>query len=185
MIGPTPSQTVGPYFTMKLSNNNVLIGPAVEGEPIRIEGRVFDGDGAFVEDALVEIWQADAAGEYVVSAGAGTAKFTGFGRAESDPTTGTYWFETIKPGRVPDPEGELQAPHVSVIVQARGMLRPVFTRLYFSDEMEANDADLILRMVPPERRSTLLASVARVEDRKVYQFDVRLQGDEETVFFDF
>lgn len=184
MTGPTPSQTVGPYFTMKLRNNNVLVGPEVKGEPIRIEGRVFDGDGAFVEDALVEIWQADAGGKYA-KAGGGTPKFTGFGRAESDPTTGTYWFETVKPGRVPDPEGELQAPHLSVIVQARGMLRPVFTRLYFSDEMEANEADLILRMVPPERRPTLLASLARVEERKVYQFDVRLQGADETVFFDF
>lgn len=184
MIGPTPSQTVGPYFTLKLGNKNVLIGPKAKGERIRIEGRVFDGDGAFVEDALVEIWQADADGEYAKT-GAGTPEFIGFGRAASDPATGTYWFETIKPGRVPDPEGELQAPHVSVIVQARGMLRPVFSRLYFADEMEANDADLILRMVPPDRRPTLLASVARVEERKVYQFDVRLQGADETVFFDF
>ena len=169
---------------MKLSNDNVLIGPGVEGEPIRIEGRVLDGDGAFVEDALVEIWQADAKGDYAVT-GANSSKFTGFGRAESDPNTGMYWFETIKPGRVPDPEGELQAPHASVVVQARGMLRPVFTRLYFSDEMEANETDLILRMVPPERRPTLLASVAEVEERKIYQFDIRLQGPGETVFFDY
>ena len=183
MTGPTPSQTVGPYFTMKLGNNNVLIGPGVAGEPIRIEGRVLDGDGSFVEDALVEIWQAGSEGEYPRPGG--RAKFTGFGRAVTDPATGTYWFETVKPGPVPDPEGELQAPHLAVIVQARGMLRPLFTRLYFSDEVDANDADLILRMVPPERRPTLLATLMRVEDRKVYQFDVRLQGEAETVFFEF
>jgi len=169
---------------MKLGGNNVLTSPGLEGELIRIEGRVFDGDGSLVEDALVEIWQADAEGRYAAGGG-GQAKFTGFGRAETAPTTGMYWFETIKPGRVPDPEGELQAPHLSVIVQARGMLRPVFTRLYFSDEMEANNADLILRMVPSECRPTLLATLAKIEDRKVYGFDVRLQGDNETVFFDF
>ncbi|MGH8957840.1 MAG: protocatechuate 3,4-dioxygenase subunit alpha, partial [Acidimicrobiia bacterium] len=169
---------------MKLGGNNILTSPGSAGERIRIEGRVFDGDGTFVEDALVEIWQADAEGRYAGD-GSRQAKFTGFGRAETDPTTGMYWFETIKPGRVRDPEGELQAPHLSVIVQARGMLRPVFTRLYFSDEMEANDADLILRMVPPERRPTLFATVARIEERKVYGFDVRLQGGDETVFFDF
>jgi protocatechuate 3,4-dioxygenase, alpha subunit len=184
MSSPTPSQTVGPYFGLKLGGNTVLAGPEANGERIRIEGQVFDGDGTFVEDALVEIWQADAGGRYPQLDNRSPG-FTGFGRVETDPTTGMYWFETIKPGRVPDPEGELQAPHLVMVVQGRGMLRPVFTRLYFSDEMEANKVDLILGMVPPERRSTLFADPVRSEDRKVYRFDVRLQGAGETVFFDF
>jgi protocatechuate 3,4-dioxygenase alpha subunit len=183
MSGPTPSQTVGPYFGLKLGGNNVLVGPKARGEKIRIEGQVFDGDGSFVEDALVEIWQADGEGHYAQPVDRSSG-FTGFGRVETDPKTGKYWFETIKPGRVPDPEGELQAPHLVMVVQGRGMLRPVFTRLYFSDEMEANNVDLILGMVPPERRSTLFADPVS-KDRNLYRFDIRLQGAGETVFFDF
>ncbi|HEX2421235.1 MAG TPA: protocatechuate 3,4-dioxygenase subunit alpha [Acidimicrobiia bacterium] len=184
MRGPTPSQTVGPYFGLKLRGNNVIAGPEATGERIRIEGQVLDGDGSFVEDALIEIWQADGEGRYA-QLDDRPSGFTGFGRVETDPATGEYWFETIKPGRVPDPEGELQAPHLVMVVQGRGMLRPVFTRLYFADEREANEVDLILGMVPPERRATLFAAPVRSGDQKVYRFDVRLQGAGETVFFDF
>jgi protocatechuate 3,4-dioxygenase alpha subunit len=168
---------------MKLLGHPVLAGTGAEGERIRIEGQVFDGDGAFVEDALIEIWQADARGRY--PAPGAPAGFTGFGRVVTDFSSGKYWFETIKPGQVPDPEGELQAPHLVLVIQARGMLRPVFTRLYFGDEEEANSRDLILGMVPHDRRPTLMAQLTNGEEHKVYRFDVKLQGENETVFFDF
>jgi len=193
-LGPTPSQTVGPYFSMVLGGQNALLQPGgaaqVRGERIRIEGRVLDSDGATIEDALIEVWQANAAGRYRHEADDRKELdlddgFTGFGRAETDFATGLYWFETIKPGRVPDPEGELQAPHISVIVQARGMLKPSFTRMYFPEEEAANDADLVLRMVPTSRRHTLIAQLADGIDPKVYRFDIRFQGEDETVFFDF
>lgn len=169
---------------MKLGGKNLLAGPDALGERIRIVGQVLDGDRSFIEDALVEIWQADAKGQYPVPGQAGSG-FTGFGRAETNFSTGEYWFETIKPGRTQDPEGEIQAPHILVVVQARGMLRPVFTRIYFGDEGPANADDLVMQMVPTERRSTLVAALGDAGDGKVYRFDIRFQGDDETVFFDY
>ncbi len=189
-LGQTPSQTVGPYFSMLLGGQNSLLGPDLPGERIRIEGRVIDGDEAIIEDALIEIWQANAGGRYRHEADDRTEVdlddgFTGFGRADTDFSTGLFWFETVKPGRVRDPEGELQAPHISVVVQARGMLNPSFTRIYFSDEEAANEADLVLRIVPRSRRPTLVAQLVDGTDPKVYRFDIRYQGEDETVFFDF
>jgi len=178
---------------MRLSGEgqNVLAGAGVRNERIRIEGRVLDGERKHIEDALIEIWQANSGGRYRHPDDTRTEiptdeEFIGFGRAATDFTTGLYWFDTIKPGPVPDPEGELQAPHINVIVQARGMLDPSFTRIYFSDEDDANGRDLVLGRVPAERRSTLIAPcVDEKADPKVYRFDIRFQGDDETVFFDF
>lgn len=191
-LGQTPSQTVGPYFAMRMGGEgqNVLAGPEVDGERIRIEGKVIDGDGNHIEDALVEVWQANAGGRYRHDDDARSEielshGFTGFGRAATDFTTGDYWFETVKPGMVPDPEGEPQAPHISVIVQARGMLNPSFTRIYFSDEPEANRHDMVLNMVPAGRRHTLIAERDDSTEPPTYRFDIRFQGEEETVFFDF
>jgi protocatechuate 3,4-dioxygenase alpha subunit len=192
-LGQTPSQTVGPYFAMRLGavGQNVLAGAHTLGQRLRIEGKVIDGDGHHIEDALVEVWQADPEGHYRhpddrwVDVPDGSA-FTGFGRAQTDFKTGTYWFETVKPGRVPGPEGSLQAPHLNVIVQARGMLDPSFTRIYFEDEAMANDQDPILRLVPAERRRTLLAGLADgAGPTRNYRFDIRFGGESETAFFDF
>ena len=187
LLGQTPSQTVGPYYTLRLfkEGENVLVPPGHPGR-IAIQGRVLDGDRNPIEDALLEIWQANSAGRYrhpddhrelALDNG-----FTGFGRAITDFETGEYRFETVKPGRVPDAEGAFQAPHISLIVQGRGMLNPVFTRIYFSDEDEANRDDLILRGLPAARRGTLIAELVGTA---VYRFDVLFQGDDETVFFDF
>jgi protocatechuate 3,4-dioxygenase alpha subunit len=190
--GETPSQTVGPYFSMRLgaAGENLLARPGVAGERIRIEGVVYDGDGNHVEDALIEIWQANASGRYRHAADTRDEipideRFTGFGRAGTDFATGGYWFESIKPGPMPDPEGEMQAPHISLIVQARGTLDPYFTRIYFSDERHANEHDIVLAMVPEDRRATLVADVVDGSDPRTYRFDIRLQGPGETVFFDF
>jgi protocatechuate 3,4-dioxygenase alpha subunit len=189
-LGQTPSQTVGPYYTLRLfrEGENILVGPGDAGR-IVIQGRVLDGDREPIEDALLEIWQANSVGRYrhpddtrdlALDNG-----FIGFGRAITDFETGEYRFETLKPGPVPDVEGVLQAPHISLIVQGRGMLNPVFTRIYFSDEDEANRDDLILRAVPDDRRGTLIAALVDDGEPRVYQFDVVFQGDDETVFFDF
>lgn len=187
--GPTPSQTVGPFFSMALAHpgENILVSPDQSGR-IRIEGCVYDGDGDPLEDALLEIWQADAKGHYRHPDDAGPEAvegFSGFGRASSDFQTGLYFFETVKPGPVPDPEGEMQAPHISVVVQGRGILNPYFTRIYFGDEEDANRRDLVLGMVPEERRSTLIARPMLDATPPSYRFDIRLQGGDETVFFDF
>lgn len=187
LLGQTPSQTVGPYYTLRLfkDGENFLVPQGHPGR-IVIQGTVLDGDRNPIEDALLEIWQANSVGRYhhpddtrelALDNG-----FTGFGRAITDFDTGGYRFETVKPGRVPDAEGAFQAPHISLIVQGRGMLNPVFTRIYFSDENEANRDDLTLRGVPPERRSTLIAELV---DEGLYRFDVLFQGADETVFFDF
>jgi protocatechuate 3,4-dioxygenase alpha subunit len=187
LLGQTPSQTVGPYYTLRLfrEGENIL-APSGHIDRIVIQGTVLDGDRRPIEDALLEIWQANSVGRYhhpddtrdlALDDG-----FSGFGRAITDFETGEYRFETVKPGRVPDAEGAFQAPHISLIVQGRGMLNPVFTRIYFSDEDEANRDDLILRGVPAGRRETLIAQLV---DNNVYRFDVLFQGDDETVFFDF
>jgi protocatechuate 3,4-dioxygenase, alpha subunit len=193
MSGITPSQTVGPYFAIALTPGdydwaptvgNNLVTPDASGERIAIEGRVLDGDAKPVDDAMVEIWQADGAGRYAHPGDARAnpnAAFKGFGRAGTD-ESGRYRFDTVKPGVVPGPNGS-QAPHVLLAVFARGMLRHFFTRLYFSDEA-GNDADPILRLVPPERRATLIARREDGGTHAVYRFDIRLQGENETVFFD-
>jgi protocatechuate 3,4-dioxygenase, alpha subunit len=191
-LGQTPSQTVGPYFSLKLGaeGENLLAGRGVPGTRIRVFGRVLDGDRQPIEDALIEVWQANSAGRYRHPDDRRTEipldeGFTGFGRALTDFKTGEYLIETVKPGPVPDPEGEHQAPHLNFIIQARGMLNPSFTRVYFCDEEEANQADLVLGMVPAERRHTLIATCDDPGDPQGYRFDVRFQGDDETVFFEF
>ena len=185
----TSAQTVGPFFTLALlrddAGRNDLTGPGVTGEQIRIEGHVYDGDRAPVPDALVEIWQANAHGRYNHPADQRSLplepSFTGFGRSGTD-DDGGFWFETIKPGRVPAADGRLQAPHVVVSVFSRGMLNHAVTRLYFEDE-PANASDPVLERVPQERRGTLLARRGDALRLAMYRFDIVLQGDGETVFF--
>ena len=193
MSGPTPSQTVGPYFTMRIGGegDNVLTTPETAGERIRVEGFVYDGARKHIEDALIELWQANAAGRYQHPADDRDdvpldPAFTGFGRCPSDFKTGAYSFLTIKPGPVPHPNGGLQAPHLSLIIQARGMLDPTYTRVYFSDEADANATDPVLATVPADRRGTLIGEKVEDGDGSVatYRFDIRYQGDDETVFFD-
>jgi protocatechuate 3,4-dioxygenase alpha subunit len=167
-----------------------VLAPTAARAAIRVVGHVYDGAGAIIEDALVELWQANAAGRYSHPADERTESdletdFTGFGRAAVDLASGEYWFETVKPGRTPAPDGSLQAPHLSLVVQARGMLRPVFTRMYFDEEERANAEDFLLQRVPESRRRTLIATSVPVEGRLVYRFDVRFQGPDETVFFAF
>ena len=190
----TPSQTVGPFFhdAMLREAMNVLAGPAAAGERIRIEGTVFDGDGAPVPDAVIELWQANSQGRYQHPGDDRPLPldpdFTGFGRADTD-LDGRFWFETIKPGAAPFDATTMQAPHINVTVFARGLLNHLTTRLYFAGD-PANDADPILQRVPPDRRATLLAQPATAAGQTIYRFDIVLQGegeraDGETVFFAF
>jgi protocatechuate 3,4-dioxygenase alpha subunit len=193
--GITPSQTVGPYFKYGLTPNgeyawndaftNNLITPDVSGERIRVEGTVFDGDGVPVPDCMLEIWQADAQGRFSDPQDARAlpnSSFKGFGRAGSD-AKGGYSFDTIKPGQVPDPDGTPQAPHILLAVYARGMLLHLYTRIYFDDEA-ANAADPVLALVPADRRATLIARRKAGAANAAYVFDIHLQGNNETVFFD-
>jgi protocatechuate 3,4-dioxygenase alpha subunit len=190
-LGRTPSQTVGPYFSMCLfePGQNILVFPT-ESRKIRVFGGVYDADRKAMDDALLEVWQSDSEGVYrhPFDGRAGVRQgspFSGFGRAVIEPETLEYSFETIKPGRVPAPDGSLQAPHLSVIVQGRGILRPLFTRGYFADEAEGNERDLVLRAVPLARRRSLVASLVSRDPIPAYRFDIHLQGPDETVFFDF
>lgn len=195
-IGVTPTQTVGPFFAPALLRDawNVLTTDETIGERIRLEGRVIDGAGNVVPDALLEIWQANAAGRFDHPRDTRDVpldpNFGGFGRAGTD-QHGVYWFETIKPGPIPyggndgaDPA--MQAPHISLTIHARGMLNHAQTRLYFEDE-PANDADPVLLLVPADRRTTLLArrdeSGGSPGKSVVYRLDIVLQGRGETVFF--
>ena len=168
-----------------------MVGPQTEGERIRIEGRVFDGLGEPVRDALLEIWQANAAGRYNHPADRQDGKpldqhFRGWGRAGSDFKTGIYMFETVKPGSVVGRKGHRpMAPHVNFWVVARGINIGLNTRMYFSDEAEANAKDPVLNLIEQEsRRQTLIAERAERGGAVVYTFDICLQGDGETVFFD-
>lgn len=194
MSGLTPSQTVGPYFAYGLTPgskyewndafSNDLVTPDASGDRIRIEGQVFDGDGAVIPDAMLEIWQADAQGRYANprdTRALPNAAFKGFGRCGAG-AKGDFAFDTIKPGSVLDPEGKPQAPHIVLAVFARGMLLHLYTRIYFDDEDDRNAADPILALVPAERRATLIAK--REAGGATYRFDIHLQGDNETVFFD-
>jgi protocatechuate 3,4-dioxygenase, alpha subunit len=193
--GITPSQTVGPFFKYGLTPGgkydwndaftNNLVTPDASGERIRLEGRVFDGDGQPVPDAMLEVWQADAQGRFADpqdKRALPNAAFRGFGRCGTD-EDGAYAFDTIKPGQVADPDGKPQAPHILLAVFARGMLRHLYTRIYLGDE-GANAADPVLAIVPPERRSTLIAARESGNGNAVYRLDLRLQGDNETVFFE-
>lgn len=188
MVRLTPSQTIGPFFEDCLLRDawNVLVRPETEGERIRIEGHVYDGDRELVGDAMVEIWQADARGRYRQDAdgskAAAAATFTGFGRAGTD-EAGSFWFESIKPGPVPWPSDSSQAPHINVNIFARGLLDHLRTRLYFEDE-PANHDDPLLRLVGPDRAPTLIGRRATREGNAVYRFDIVLQGSDETVFFE-
>jgi protocatechuate 3,4-dioxygenase, alpha subunit len=185
----TPSQTVGPYFAYGLSpeqygyqqNLSSIAGSQmvegdIEGQRIRVEGRVFDGNGNPISDALIEIWQADSLGRYAHPSDprGSNSTFKGFGRCGTgtDPQQ-RFWFDTIMPGSV-EPG---QAPHLNVIVSMRGMLLHAFTRIYFSDD----PTDKVLTAVPAERRNTLIATH---QGGNVYRFDIHMQGDNETVFFD-
>ncbi len=187
--GITPSQTVGPYFHFGLTPHaypfrqvfdGVMAGPGVSGERITITGRVFDGAGDVVKDAMVELWQADANGHFDHAKGQGNAVFTGFGRSDCD-ETGRFSFMTVKPGAVAAPDGGVQAPHIMVNVFGRGMPRQLMTRIYFPEDHAAHASDPILVLVPMARRSTL---IAQPESVSTHRFDIHLQGDRETVFFD-
>ncbi|GGJ18182.1 protocatechuate 3,4-dioxygenase subunit alpha [Neoroseomonas lacus] len=198
----TPSQTAGPYVHIGLipkqagfdifENNlgETLLGPDTQGERIRIEGRIFDGTGALVRDALVEIWQADTHGRFNHPAdrqdGPRDETFRGWGRTGTDFESGLWCFETIKPGRIAGRSGHHRmAPHINVWIVSRGINLGLATRLYFGDEATANAEDPVLRVIEqPDRRKTLIASHALREGRPVYTFDIRLQGEGETVFFD-
>jgi protocatechuate 3,4-dioxygenase alpha subunit len=186
-FGQTPSQTVGPFFHFALPNEKfeTLVTEQTKGERIRVEGRVLDGDGAPLPDALIEIWQANADGRYDHPDDRQQDKeldpaFHGWGRSATD-NEGRFRFLTIKPGPVPGPGNTLQAPHINVTVFARGMLKHLVTRLYFDGEALNNDDPVLARVA--ERRSTLIARRANGKDGP-FVLDIRLQGERETVFFD-
>ncbi|MDQ7907295.1 protocatechuate 3,4-dioxygenase subunit alpha [Phytohabitans sp. ZYX-F-186] len=180
-MSETPSQTVGPYLSIGLPWPD---GPDVVAEGVPgafwLHGVVTDGAGEPVPDGLVETWQADPAGrfDHPDDPRGAVSGFRGFGRCPTD-DSGRYGIRTLKPGPVPGPGGAPQAPHVDVSVFARGLLHRVVTRVYFADEEAANATDAVLAGVPEARRATLLA----VPDGTGYRFDIRLQGDDETVFF--
>jgi protocatechuate 3,4-dioxygenase alpha subunit len=182
----TPSQTVGPFFQFLIhAGEERAVAPNHAGA-IRIEGRVTDGEGAPVPDAMLELWQADADGLYAhpddPRPGERDPAFGGFARAGTD-EDGRFGFVTIKPGVVPAPGGGDQAPHLALSVFARGLLDRLVTRVYFSDDEERLAADPVLSLVDAERRPTLIAA-ADAGDPSCYRFDIRLQGDGETVFFE-
>lgn len=182
------SQTIGPYLHIGTDwlNTTEMAGADTAGERIGIEGRVYDGNGAPVTDALVELWQADASGNYASAKQMlpDASGFRGFGRMPTD-STGHFRFNTILPGRVPGPGDTLQAPHIAVIVFARGLLKHLVTRIYFPGA-EGNDEDPLLSAVPATRRATLMAQA--LAGKGSHQFDIVLQespgGRPETVFFD-
>ncbi len=199
----TPSQTAGPYVHIGLIPQqagfstfdnpfgHVLTTPETAGERIRIEGRVFDGLGQPCRDVLLEIWQANAAGRYNSPVDRQHDKpldphFRGWGRSGTDFTTGLYSFETVKPGPVAGrPGGRPMAPHANIWLVSRGMNIGLSTRMYFPDEAALNARDPVLGMLDPTiRRATLIARREHRDGTPVYVFDIRLQGDRETVFFD-
>ena len=181
MPAPSSSQTVGPFFSFALHHEhwNDLTAAKPDGETIRISGRVLDGDGAAVPDAFVEIRQANAAGSYDCD-----ARFIGFGRRATD-ADGRYTFTTIRPGSVASPLG-LQAPHLAVQIFARGLLRQLFTRMYFGDRVAENASDPLLTTIDdPSRRETLIAArMPGANGAPEYRFDIVLQGKGETAFFE-
>jgi protocatechuate 3,4-dioxygenase alpha subunit len=202
MMRETASQTAGPYVHIGLApkaagfdifeNNfgSVLTNAQTKGERIRIEGRVFDGIGTVIKDALIEIWQANAEGKYAHPADhqpgkSVDANFRGWGRSCTDFDTGVFTFDTIKPGVVVGRNGRFMAPHINVWIVARGINLGLNTRMYFSDEADANSKDAVLNIIEWEaRRKTLIAQRETKGGQTTYRFDIRLQGEGETVFFD-
>jgi protocatechuate 3,4-dioxygenase alpha subunit len=197
MAGQTPSQTVGPFFAYGLTPElyryayrsavtDRLVQSATEGQRIRIEGRVLDGNDEPIPDAMIELWQANAHGRYNHPADARADNlldpdFRGFARTGTgvDPEC-RFIFDTIKPGAL----GDGQAPHLNLIVLMRGLLSHLYTRIYFSDEAEANAIDPVLARVPQDRRHTLIAERDEAPGGVVYRLDIHMQGPNETVFFD-
>lgn len=192
----SPSQTAGPYVHIGCVPNfagikmyggdlgaSMKTGP-VQGQEITLKGTVYDGTGAALKDAMVEIWQPDAAGLFASAnetRGAADPNFLGWGRAPSDMNTGEFVFETVKPGAVPWPDGGMQAPHITAWIVARGINIGLQTRIYFEDE-EANKTDPVLSRLEHQRRVPTLLAKKLVGG--VYQFDIHLQGPSETIFFD-
>lgn len=193
----SPSQTAGPYVHIGCTPNfaglgmyggdlgaAMKIGP-VRGTEITITGIVFDGTGAPLLDAMIEIWQPDAAGLFASAnetRGTADPNFTGWARATSDMETGVFTFDTIKPGAVPTPDSRTQAPHITMWIVARGINIGLHTRMYFDDEAAANATDPILMQLPDQNRIPTL--LAKRQPDGSYRFDVHLQGPDETVFFD-
>ena len=194
----TPSQTAGPYVHIGMTPNfvdihgvfdadlgRVMVNENTKGERITVCGRVIDGGGAVLRDAVIEVWQADADGFYnspQESRGDADPDFTGWGRHPVDGTTGEFRFETVKPGRVPFRDGRLMAPHITLWIVARGINIGLSTRIYFSDEEAANaECPVLARIEHKGRIPTLLAQKT---GPGAYRFDIRLQGPDETVFFD-
>ena len=197
----SPSQTAGPYIHIGATPNwveitgvwqedlgLVLVGPETKGERILVKGRVFDGSGTPLKDALVEIWQADAEGLYnspEETRGQADPHFVGWGRQPTDGTTGEYRFETIKPGRVAARDGRLMAPHITFWIVARGINIGLHTRMYFGDEEGANaECPVLARIEHKLRVPTLIAPRGEENGLPAYTFDIHVQGEKETVFFD-
>ncbi len=193
----TPSQTAGPYVHIGLAPGAAgfdiykqelgwdIAGPNAKGERIRVEGLVTDGSGSPVKDVLIEAWQANADGIYAHPEGGGDVEdgFRGWGRVITDFDTGQWGFDTVKPGPVMGRNGQIMAPHINLWIVARGINVGLNTRLYFSDEADANAKDPVINLIEWEnRRATLIAK--RDTQDPTYRFDIRLQGEDETVFFD-
>jgi protocatechuate 3,4-dioxygenase alpha subunit len=193
----SPSQTAGPYVHIGLTPNHSgiegvypadlgkqMLSPATKGTRIAVEGHIFDGGGAVVKDALIEIWQADADGHYHSpgdTRGMADPHFSGWGRCASDMETGQFRFETVKPGSVPYPGGGMQAPHISFWIVARGINLGLNTRIYFAEDEELLASDPVLRKIEHRDRLSTIVIPGR---NGVYTFDIRLQGPNETIFFD-
>ena len=197
----TPSQTGGPYVHIGLlpkqanidvfekNFGNQLVQEQTLGERIRLEGQVFDGLGLPLRDVLIEIWQADANGVYPSHADPqdqpADPHFLGWGRTGADFNTGFWSFHTIKPGAVPGRKGSIQAPHIALVLFARGINMGLHTRVYFDDEFEANAQDPVLNGIEwVPRRQTLIAKRVEQDGEVIYRFDIRIQGENETVFLD-
>ena len=195
----TPSQTAGPYVHIGLAPGAAgfdiyarelghdIAGPHAAGQRIRVEGLVIDGTGSPIKDVMLEAWQANAAGHYAHPEGRGPVEdgFRGWGRVITDFDTGEWGFDTVKPGPVPGRNGTVQAPHISLWLVARGINLGLHTRLYFEDEAEANAADPVLNGIEwAARRPTLIARRADRDGHVIYRFDIRIQGEGETVFFE-
>lgn len=195
----TPSQTAGPYVHIGLAPGAAgfdiydrelgwdIAGPNAQGERIRVEGVVTDGTSAPVKDVLLEAWQANAGGIYAHPEHPGAVEdgFRGWGRVITDFETGKWGFDTVKPGPVSGRNGHLMAPHINLWIVARGINVGLNTRLYFDDEAASNAADPVLNVIEWEhRRQTLIAQRSERDGKPVYRFDICLQGDGETVFFD-